>query len=317
MRFAILIRLAMAAAVSASVFPGCSSNQRTSSFALPPSGVPALAAAPAGAQKHRVVYVSSDAEPNEIVRLQYGSWSQLPPYIGEFNQPSGMWVGRNHHLYVANRGEAAITEYDRSGHLLGVIAAGMTSPISVATDSLGHIFEGDNAGYVNEYPEGSDTVIAHCAIANSNVYGVAVDKHHDVFVDYTAKGQSGPAYLAEFRRGLSGSHCIQSLFPLQLQGYGGIAFDRQGNLVVCDSTAPAVDVVSPPFISVSTTIGTGWVYPLMPTLDRQGTQLYVSDPGSGEIHVLSYPAGTNVVTLGSADGVVQPYAAVDSQNFVP
>jgi hypothetical protein len=38
----------------------------------------------------------------------------------------------------------------------------------------------------------------------------------------------------------------------------GIAVDKQDNLIVCDENAPAVDIIAPPYTSITGTLGSGW-----------------------------------------------------------
>ncbi len=107
------------------------------------------------------------------------------------NGPDGNWVDKpvagNRHFYVANYANPNITEYDVNGNLLFTYSADIADPIGVTTDKNGNVFEADlnytvpSGGYVNEYAQMSNTVIASCS-PGGNVEGVAVDKHGNVFV---------------------------------------------------------------------------------------------------------------------------------------
>jgi DNA-binding beta-propeller fold protein YncE len=126
-------------------------------------------------------------------------------------------------------------------------------------------------------------------------------------------------YSDEYPRGLSPGRfgCASAVLPITLATPIGIVLDRQGDLVVCDGSTAAVDIIAPPFKSVTGTLGSGWVAPFFVTIDKAGTQAYVTDLGAGNVQVLTYPAGTNVATLGSANGLALPVEMVDSKNFVP
>jgi NAD(P)-dependent dehydrogenase (short-subunit alcohol dehydrogenase family) len=182
--------------------------------------------------------------------------------------------------------------------------------------------EADETGTVNEYAQGSNAVAASCSLqAGDRLLGVAVNGRGGVFVTYNSGGSSGSGGIYVFPRGLNGGPyaCANALLPVRFVEPFGIVFDKQGNLVVCDANpyAPAVDIVAPPYRSITGTLGSGWVDPAFVTIDRAGTQVYVSDLGVPDVQILTYPGGTNVATLGSANGLSVPVEAVDSKNYVP
>jgi len=104
------------------------------------------------------------------------------------------------------------------------------------------------------------------------------------------------------------------VLPITLGFAGGMVIDKQGDLVVCDQTAPAVDIIAAPYTSVTGTLGSGWIDPFHVTIDKAGTQAYVADNGAAAVQVLTYPGGSSVATLGSANGLSSPSSAVDSKN---
>ena len=142
-----------------------------------------------------------------------------------------------------------------------------------------------------------------------------------MFVTYNSGGSSGSGGIYVFPHGLSGGPypCTNALLAVRFVEPFGIVFDKQGNLIVCDANpyAPAVDIVAPPYRSITGTLGSGWVDPAFVTIDRAGTQVYISDLGVPDVQILTYPGGTNVATLGSANGLSVPVEAVDSKNYVP
>lgn len=309
MRLGNLFQSAVALSAAAVLLSGCSgSPQGNPASALPIAYSGAHRAQP-GAILHSL-YVSD----GDIQVLRYRTWANLGTITNGIVTPLLLWVGTNGNLYVANHDGSDITEYDPSGNLVFTYNAGMFLPAGVTTDGVGNIYEGDYAGIVNEYAEGANTVIGHCSVGGA-ILGVAVDKHGNVFVDYEAGGSFGS--ILEFRHGLTGSHCIKTIFPVTLGSFGGIAFDSKDNLVVADSGSGAVDVIAPPYISITGTLGSGYVKPIDVTLNRGRTRAYVSDEGSGSVQVVTYPGGMPIATIGSTYGISFPVSAVDSDNYVP
>ena len=260
--------------------------------------------------------------------LKYRRWTDLDgPISNGTNGPDGDWVDKaNKDLYVANYSGPTVTEYDENGNLLYTYSTGMADPVDGTTDKHGNVFVADYnyntsgiPGSVNEYAHMSNTVVASCS--PGNVEGVAVDKHGNVFAAYnnisTLVG-SIIEYHAPF------SSCSGTVLPITFGYLGGIALDKQGNLVVCDQTGAnfsggVVDVIAAnggTYPSVTGTLGSGYSDPFHVTIDMAGTQAYVADLGAAVVQVLSYPAGSNVATLGSANGLTQPASAVDTHNLV-
>jgi len=227
--------------------------------------------------------------------------------------PDGNWVDKSGNLYVANYKAANISEYapGASGPTF-TYASGMLDPVAVTTDRQGNVYEADFTGnYVNEYNQGADAVVATCILGGS-VEGVAVDATGDVFVDYYT-GSLGE--ITEFVGGLSG--CVGTVLGVTVGYPGGMVLDRNAYLIVCDQTAPAVDVIKPPYGNVNFQLGLGWKQPFHATISRATKEIYVADAGAADVQVLKYPSGANVTTLNSANGITLPMAAVDGENFTP
>jgi DNA-binding beta-propeller fold protein YncE len=257
----------------------------------------------------------SDFGLNAVEELANTSWSNVGAITTGTNGPDGEFVeGRN--LYVANYAGVDIGEYNSASVETFTYSAGMADPVDVTVDKHGNVFEADydypnTNGFVNEYAQGTNTVIATC-YPGGPVEGVAVDKHGNVFADYNL---SSSAQIVEYAGGLSGCH--GTVLPITLGFAGGMALDKHGDLVVCDQTAPAVDVIAPPYTSITGTLGSGYEDPFHVTINKKNKQAYVTDLGALTVDVLAYPSGTSIATLGSANGLYEPAAAVDSANYVP
>jgi DNA-binding beta-propeller fold protein YncE len=88
-------------------------------------------------------------------------------------------------------------------------------------------------------------------------------------------------------------------------------------LIVCDQNAPAVDVIAPPYTSITRTLGSGFSDPFHVTINKKNSRAYVADYVTGQVYVLKYPSGKTVATLGTSNGISAAWSAVDSDNFVP
>jgi DNA-binding beta-propeller fold protein YncE len=219
-------------------------------------------------------------------------------------------------LYVANWSGVTITEYAPGGASPSfTYTASMTDPIDVTVDTHQNVYEADYSGEaVNEYAQQSNAVTASCA-PGGEVEGVAVDKHNDVFVSYniyTTKVTG--AQIAEYKGGLAG--CSETVFSLDLAFAGGMALDKKGNLVVCDQGNSVVDVIPPPYTSVSRTIGSELADPFHVTLSKNNKLAFVTDLSNDDVEVIDYRTGSVVKTLGASQGLTNPAGAVDGPNAV-
>jgi hypothetical protein len=267
--------------------------------------------------------------------VKYNTWAGQGSFSTGMNGPDGDWVDKAHpqDLYVANYAGPNITEYTGANNgnpptLAYTYSAGMADPVDVTTDKNGNVYEADynytvaGGGYVNEYAQMSNTVVASCS-PGGNAEGVAVDKHGNVFVAYN-NISSFVGNIVEYPHGLAASGCVGTVLPITFGFLGGIALDKvSGNLIVCDQTGPsfsgaAVDVVSysSGYTAIAGTLGSGYSDPFHVTIDMANDKAYVADLSAAVVQVLNYPAGTNITTLGSANGLTQPASAVDTHNSV-
>lgn len=356
MRRQAILMSAVTLAVTTALLSACSSVSQGANAGLPSTGVSQSrgnfdsarsGVAPkflgmirrAHATKHgvspaftnHVVYIDDSGNDAADV-IKYNHWTIDEGTIGSgLTGPDGNWVDKPvagaRHLYIANYNGPNITEYDTAGNLVFTYSASMADPVDVTTDKHGNVYEADfnftvqGGGYVNEYAQQSNSVLASCS-PGGNIEGVAVDKHGNVFVAYNNLS-TDVGTVAEYVGGLVNSGCTATVEPITFGYLGGIALDRQGNLVVCDQTGPGfsgavVDVLATPYSAITGTLGSGYGDPFHVTIDMAGTQAYVTDLSAAAVDVLTYPGGSNVATINSSSttGVVGPTGAVDEHNLV-
>ncbi|MGA7356228.1 MAG: hypothetical protein WBW76_12440 [Candidatus Cybelea sp.] len=257
-----------------------------------------------------------DVGKNAVKIFANSSWARKGGVTKGIDGPGGNWVDKTRrNLYVANYQADNITEYAPGAKVpTFTYASGMNDPVGVTTDFAGNVYEADFAGgFVNEYSQHSDAVIATCSPGGS-VEGVAVDNSANVFVDYYT-GSEGK--IVEYFRGLSASGCVGKVLGVTFKYPGGMVLDQKGDLYVCDQLGPSVDFISYPYKSVTKTLGSGWVEPLHVTASRALGQIYVADYGAADVQVLAIPKGKVVATLGARDGLSLPTGAVDGVNLAP
>jgi len=273
-------------------------------------------ARPAKAAKY--LYVD-DVALNEVLLFSSKTYANSGNTITDgIDCPDGNWADKSGNVYVANCNGASITEYSSAGSLIYTYTTGIDDPVEVTTDKNGNVYEADynvdvsGGGFVNEYAQQSNTVSETCA-TGGNVEGVAVDKHGDVFVYQNLSG--GGADIVEYVHGLSG--CNGTTLSPTFDFAGGLVLDSQANLIAVDQAAEAVDVIAPPYTSITSTLGSGWVVPFHATINKKNTLAYVADYGDGDVQVIDYPSGTSVATIGSSGGLEFPVSAVNYANYVP
>lgn len=259
-----------------------------------------------------------DDQEGAVEVLVNGTWKNTSSISNGIDDPNGNFVDKRGSLYVANYGADGISQYAPGASMPDfTYNAGMIDPDNVTVDGHGNVYESDyddalGSGFVNEYKQGVNDVFASCS-PGGNAEGVAVDGRGNVFVSLNFA--SGGAGVVEYKGGLE--HCNAITLTASLKFAGGIALDKSGNLLVCDQNAGVVDVLDPPYASISSTFGYGLAAPFHVTLNKKNTQIYVTDPGTGAVDVFTYPHGELTAKLGVSEGLSEPYGAVDGENYVP
>jgi hypothetical protein len=269
----------------------------------------------------RYLYVSDLAD-GVVKILANGSYRDAGAITG-LSEPVDVTLDKLGNLYVANYG-GSVTQYTPGNTTPAfTYTAGMTHPYGVTADAHGNVFEADagtgsSSATVNEYFQGVNTPVASCAPGKSTggnfgVLGVAVDKKGDVFVAYIPPGSSNGA-VAEYAGGLAG--CNDKAFPFSFNLPEGLALDANGNLLLCDTLNGVVDVLPPPYTSISRTIGSGFTYPATVRLSKDNKRVFIADNGPNTVTVVYYPTGSNLKVLGTPNGISNVGGAVDGPNAV-
>ncbi len=254
----------------------------------------------------------SDFGTGAVQLLKNGSYAPDRTITAGVDGPFGNWLDKQGNFYLADFAGGYITEYAPKRTSVKFTYLD-NDAISVSTDSMGNVYEADRGGYVNEYPQGSNSAVNTCLQGASETEGVAIDKSGNVFVDYENLNADG-AHIAEYRGGLNG--CNGTVLGVTLKSAGGMVLDKNDDLVVCDEKARSVYVIAPPYNSITRTLGSPYFSdPLHVTLSKDNATAFVADRAA--VYVFNYNTGSVTATLGSANGLSEPNSAVDAPNYVP
>jgi hypothetical protein len=257
----------------------------------------------------RALYVL-DFATNVVDVLKNKSFREIGS-ISDGGTPEDVALDRLGNVYIANASPGKVDEFaPKATSPSFTYNAGMSSAGVVSTDAHGNVFEGDGNGFINEYYQGVNTVLYTCTLP-SFPGGIAVDTSDDVFVSIPLDNE-----VIEYAGGLRG--CSPTTLGVSLPNNNGIAVDRSGDLVVCAPGGGSVDVIDPPYTSVTRTIGSGWIAPWTVSLSRDEKYAYVTDINKARalVEVVNYATGANITSIGGGNGLVEPLAAVDGPTSV-
>jgi DNA-binding beta-propeller fold protein YncE len=313
-----IFSVAVAACVLAACSGGVTSYQSPGFSDLARSGVaPALlsrlhvALGPANIKPQRIryrglrdVYVS-DIGNDDVVLLKDKTYTYLSALTDGIYGPDGAFIDKKGNFYVANFENVNITQYaPHATKPTFTYNAGMTDPVDVTVDGHGNVYEADYlGGFVAEYAQKTNTQLYQCSPGEAE--GVAVDQSGDVFVDF---GSS----IVEYIGGLSG--CTATPLGITLESAGGMAIDRHDDLLVCDQLGQAVDVIAPPYTSVTRVLQSGYA-PFHVTINKDNNLAFVASVDEAAVYVVDYATGGTLATLeGKTYGLADPVAAVYGPN---
>lgn len=255
---------------------------------------------------------------SEVLIVRNGTFKGVGAITQNVTGPVGSWVD-SHGLYIANHytyhlhDYGNVVEYSSAKANGFTYSAKMSIPEAVTTDYLGNVYEADGGGWVNEYAQRKNVVKATCAtVGYGSVYGVAVDGGGHVFVAYDTYGSYKPVIIeiTDFVHS-----CFSTLLGATLKSVGDMVLDEHNDVVVCDPYNGTVDIIKPPYYSVSGHLGSGFKDPVTVALNAANNRAYVVDGEANTVYVLYYPSGKVVGKLVGGSNTL--LTAVDGSNYVP
>jgi len=219
------------------------------------------------------------------------------------------WYDRAGNLYVTTNAPNVLEFAKGSNSPTFTYSSGLATPQMVTTDSAGNVYVADRyadgSGALLEYPQGSNTVSFECS-NGFQPFGVAVDKKGTVFESAVQSQQYPPSgVLLEYKGGLGNCSSPTMLGVTLSRNPAGLELDKKQNLLAVDERNRVVEIIAPPYNSVTTTIS-GFVDPRHTALNKAENLLYVADPGNYGVEIFSYPSGTYLMTLTNDYGIWQP-----------
>lgn len=247
------------------------------------------------AKKSKLIFVS-DNSANAIVIYPQGVSSPAP--IGEITDgidaPLGNFVDAKGTLYVANSANNTVTEYPKGSTTPSVtLSNGINFPISVAADSKGDVAVGEFAqGEILEFPPGASSSSVTISTL-TRPEALAFDRSRHL---YAAWNNSSGSLVGE----VSKCEPLQSVcisLGITEGESGGLAIDKQGNVILGDQTNHVINVYAPGQTSPTRTISTTGRAPYKFELDKPETTLYVADIANGVVAMYNYTSGTQIGTI--------------------
>jgi hypothetical protein len=310
--FGVALIVGSFAAVRAAGHPAAAST----SGKMLPNPAPVVAG---GAIPTKGLFVTDPATAGILI-FRKRTWKEIGSFSYGFER--GIWTDQTGNVYVAS---ASCSSCNTGG--VGEFPPGSDTPqytyaagqgyvpFNVTTDDRGHVYiayeaTGSGNAFVGEYEQGGSTPIASYRMSSFAVGGIAVDDHRDLFVV-----DSG-GVLVEFPRGSTTPRQLGITFNTS---YGGLAIDRDRNLIGCNQGSPssgqsAVVVIAPPYRRVKKFIF-GFTTPQSVAFNARESELFVADSGPpylpGSVYVLTYPSGSLVTQI---SGLKKPFGVAFSPN---
>jgi hypothetical protein len=288
---------------------GCSGNPSlsaapTATFSgLVPSANTRLGWLSLRAKRTPLLYVA-DAQASDIMIYPQGQINAQP--IGQItdgiSHPFGITLDSHGTLYVANAGNATVTEYPGGSTTPNVtLSDGISDPIAVAVDSVGRVYVSESAaGTILEFAPNS----LHPSRKTTKLSypdGMITDANDALYATYSnSPPPSGVATCAPELRDCKKLSLTTSLAA-------DVKIDLQGDIAVADDDANKIDIFSPEGSELLRTIDAGYSAPQEIALDRKDRILYLADFSYGSADLYNYKTGKEIgsVTAGlqSATGV--------------
>ena len=252
-----------------------------------------------------------------IVLLKSSTFEPDGSITAGINGPYDVTLDAAGNLYVANITGGNVAEYAPGASQPSfVYSAGMSSPVTATVDRQGHVFEADfgqnGVSTVNEYDQNTNDVLHSCTFSGE-IQGVAVRETGDVFVSYNLDHQGGR--IAQYKGGLSG--CPATVLPIRTAYPGNLVFDSAHNIIIPDQIVGRVDIIAPPYTSVTGHLGrTRFSDPYHVSINKSNTMVFVTNFQKGVVFAVDYKTGIIIQKLGYKQGLGVASGAVAGPNSV-
>jgi hypothetical protein len=269
-----------------------------------------LVARPAKNSVERKLFVSDLRD--KVFALNNKTYEKVGAIKSGVDGSDGVFVDRKGNVYVANYASADVTEYkEGKGSPICTYSSGLVDPINVTADDAGNIYvadyNDDRAGWIDVFPQCSNTMSKQYDVGGGGPEGVAVDNRGDLFVAYY-----GPTD-GQFEEFPAGSDSPTQL-GATVAAPGGLILDRNGNLIA-DDQGGNVDVIAPPY-NAATVLESGLSDPFHCSLNKGETLLFSANAASATVTVYSYPSGSLVTTIDSGNGIDAAVGVGDSPEAI-
>lgn len=228
--------------------------------------------------------------------------------------PYNLAVDRHGTLYVQNNNNT-ITEYAKNGSgptkTLTEPKAGYGTGINVAVGKDGTVYAVDHlAGQIYEFENGNTT--ATKTIGLQEAFGLALDRHNDLYVEYASNSSGGPGHVMEYKPGSTSGHDL----GITIKYEGGLGVDSHDDLLVGDQGNQVIDIFKHGKNTPFRTISVSPYYPYQFNFDRSEKYLYMVSGTPAAVYVYDYSTGAldwtdnqGLRSSGYAEGVALAPAA--------
>ena len=290
-----------ALASSAAMLAACSMSNSAATPAIASNGAQALpgvlaqvaSSGPLQAAGNGRIYVSNGRSNSVDI------YAKIPPHrlIGTITQgisgPNALAVDSAGDLFVSNVGDATVTVYPPGSSTPSKtyrrgFNARLTNPLTVAVgkDGTMYLVNYTHVGMESQvliYPPGMMSPSMAIDLTGG-ADGLAVDPSNDLYV---SENTSTGGRVLKFAPGSTNGVDL----GISVHFAGGLALDRKLDLLVCDQTAPSIDVFPPGSTQPSLVINQGFVDPYGMAFGEFFQRLYVADSAGDNLLVYSYPDG--------------------------
>lgn len=206
------------------------------------------------------------------------------------SDPERLFVDKKKNMYASNAGNSTITEYAPNATSPSLtISDGVSTPTGLVVGGDGTVYVANvGSDSVTEYPAGSTSpslTIALTVLPEN----LAVDKSNNLYIQYLG-GNTGSGVI-EVPSGQSSGTDL----GLTIGSAGALEVDKKGNILILDTSVPALDVFPPKTTSPSKQIDITSGSPFELSLNKKETQLYVSVSSGASfiIQAMKYPKGSS------------------------